>query len=214
MKRYALPLGILLVTVGLFAAVAFSTTGLPDYSAGEATTQPISAEWVRGNAASPVLFIEYSDFQCPACRAYQPLLSEAHKVYGDRVAFVFRHYPLLQIHPNADLAARAAEAAGMQGKFWEMHDVLFEKQSAWSRAVNTASVFETYAKSLGLDMAKFKQDIESDAVKKAVADDYARGNEIGVQGTPTFVLGGVRVAKNPTTMEEFAQILQPFLGGR
>lgn len=210
MKRYALPLIILVVTAGLLALIVFGGGGAPDYTTGTPTAQPISAEWVKGNAASAVVVTEYSDFQCPACKAWQPLIARVIADYGDRVAFAYRHFPLYRIHPNADAAARAAEAAGAQGKFWEMHDVLFEKQSEWDKRPNPWGAFESYAQQLGLDVERFKVDASSPAAQQAVADDYARGMSQRVQGTPSFFLNGAPLA--PQSYEEFAAALDAALG--
>jgi protein-disulfide isomerase len=129
MKRYALPLIIFAIIAGLIALIIFGGSGTPDYSGGKTTVPPIAEEWVRGSATSTTILVEYSDFQCPACKAYEPLVEQMVAKYGDRVAFVYREFPLYQIHVNADAAARAAEAAGKQGKFWEMHDLLFANQA-------------------------------------------------------------------------------------
>jgi protein-disulfide isomerase len=207
MKRYALPLGILGFIVLVFVLVSFSGTAAPQYTGGDATEPPIAQEWVRGNAASSVTLVEYSDFQCPACRAYTGMLAQLEAEFGTKVAFIYRNYPLYQIHPNADLAARAAEAAGKQGKFWEMHDMLFDKQDEWSPLLNPSNQFKAYAVELGLSGEQFMADIASDEVKKLIADDYQRGNKIGVTGTPTFVLGGVKIPRNPDSVDAFRALL-------
>lgn len=211
MKRYALPLIILVITVGLLALIVVGGADAPDYAEGTPTNQPISAEWTKGNTASSVVIVEYSDFQCPACRAWQPLLQQVIASYSDRVAFAYRHFPLYRIHPNADAAARAAEAAGLQGKFWEMHDLLFEKQPEWDKRPNPWGAFEGYAQQLGIDVERFKVDASSSAVQQAVADDYARGMSQRVQGTPSFFLNGAPIA--PQSYAEFAAALDAALGG-
>lgn len=211
MKRYALPLGILGFIV-LIIGMSFlgGSTG-PDYTGGIATDPPLSEEWVLGNPNASVRFVEYSDFQCPACYAYQPLLKQVIAEYGDRVAFIFRHYPLSQIHQNADFAARVAEAAGLQGKFWEMHDVLFDQQKTWDVMLSPRETFETYARNLGLDMERFSKDVDSVAVRREVANDYQRGARIGTKGTPTFVINGVKM-QNPDSIDGFRAVLNRALG--
>lgn len=213
MKRYALPLGILGFIV-LIIGMSFlgGSTG-PDYTSGVVTEPALTDEWVFGNASASVRFVEYSDFQCPACYAYQGMLKEVMKEYGDRVVFIFRHYPLTQIHQHADLAARVAEAAGKQGKFWEMHDVLFENQKVWSPMLSVMNTFEEYASGLGLDLEKLRADIESDAVRKEVASDYQRGARAGVTGTPSFFVNGVKM-QNPDSIAGLRVALDRALGIR
>ncbi len=209
MKRYAVPLGILAVTIILIVLVALGANGGVDYTRGVASEQPLSAEWSRGNIDSKVVIMGYSDFQCPACRAYEPLVNQLYKEYGDRVLFVYRHFPLINIHPNADAAARAAEAAGRQGKFWEMHDMLFENQSSWSKLVNAESVFAGYAQKLGLALEDYESVMASDEVRQMVADDYARGLKAGVNSTPTFFLNGTKI--RPSSYDEFRLLLEAAL---
>jgi len=213
MKRYALPLGIGAVIVALIVLMFAHGSSTPNYGGGTATNQDISQEWVRGNASSSVQLIEYSDFQCPACTSYYPILKQVEAQFGDKVAFIYRHYPLYQIHANADMAARASEAAGKQGKFWEMHDKLFENHDKWADLLDPTSAFVGYATDLGLNVSQFKTDLDSAEVKQAVADDYVRGQKIGVEGTPTFVLNGVKI-QNPTSVEAFAAVLSTALIGK
>lgn len=210
MKRYALPIIILLVIVLLIGLSFFGGSATPNYTGGVITEPLISEEWVVGNPNASVKLVEYSDFQCPACLAYQPLLKQVLATYGDKIAFVFRHYPLYQIHPNADLASRVAESAGLQGKFWEMHDMLFDGQRTWSGMLNPESVFEKYAVDLGLNLEKFKADINSDSVLKEVASDYQRGARIGVTGTPTFILNGIKM-RNPDNFAGFQSAIDSAL---
>jgi protein-disulfide isomerase len=209
MKRYAVPLGILAVTIILIVLVALGANGGVDYSRGVASEQLLTAEWSRGNIDSKVVITGYSDFQCPACRAYEPLVNQLYKEYGDRVLFVYRHFPLFSIHPNADAAARASEAAGRQGKFWEMHDMLFENQSSWSKLVNAESVFAGYAQKLGLALEDYESVMASDEVRQMVADDYARGLKAGVNSTPTFFLNGTKI--RPSSYDEFRLLLEAAL---
>lgn len=208
MSRYALPLGIIGFIVIVFALVFWGGgSSTPQYTDGDATEPAMSDEWVRGNPAAAVKLVEYSDFQCPACKTYSTVLHELADEFGGSVAFVYRHYPLYQIHPNADMAARAAEAAGVQGKFWQMHDLLFERQSSWSSLLNPTKAFIAYATELGLDATAFTADMESEATSKLVADDYQRGARMSVSGTPTFVLNGVKIPRNPGSIEEFRSLL-------
>jgi protein-disulfide isomerase len=134
--------------------------------------------------------VEFGDFQCPACGAYEPLVRKVLADHKDTLAVVFRHFPLTQIHQNALLAAKASEAAGLQGKFWEMHDMLYDKQGEWSATLNARDFMISYAKVLKLDTQKFSTDLGSDAIEKKVLAEYQEGVKLGLMGTPTFFLNG------------------------
>lgn len=166
----------------------------------------IESDWVRGNKEAKVIITEYSDFQCPACASYYEVLKMAHKDFGDNIAFVYRHFPLRQIHANADIAALSAESAGKQGKFWEMHDMLFENQKDWEKENNAKEIFVNYAKELGLNVEQFKQDLDSKEVKNKVDSDYQSGIEAKVNHTPTFFVNGKEI-QNPRSYEEFKKII-------
>jgi len=145
-----------------------------------------------------VKIVEFSDFQCPACLSVQAPLKELLTKYDGKVEFVYRYFPLTQIHKNAQMSAQAAEAAGIQGKFWQMHDKLFETQRDWEGIADPKETFISYAEYIGLDKAKFTADLESQAVKDVVAKDVLAANQNRIGGTPTFYVNGVRT--------EFGQI--------
>lgn len=158
-------------------------------------------EHVFGNAKSKVVLIEYGDFQCPACGGAHPNLKRITEEYKDKIAFIFRNYPLTSIHPNARAASAAAEAAGLQGKYWEMHDALYESQDGWSSsdATDRTSFFITQAKSIGVkNLEKFQQDLASKEINKKISFDLALGKKAGASGTPTFVLNGTRLSEEIT----------------
>jgi protein-disulfide isomerase len=155
------------------------------------------ADHVFGDPSAPVTVIEYGDYQCPGCGSAAPVLKEVSEKYKDKgVAFIFRNFPLSTIHPNALAAASAAEAAGLQGKFWEMHNKLYDNQAAWENLSSSdrTNLFVNYAGSLGIDTEKFKTDITSDAVSKKIEYDTALGKKAGVQGTPTIYVNGELVS--------------------
>ena len=166
----------------------------------------IESDWIKGNKESKVIITEYSDFQCPACASYYGLVKQLHKDFGDRIAFVYRHFPLRQIHANAEIAALSAEAAGKQGKFWEMHDMIFENQKKWEGDKNAKEIFIGYAEELGLNAEQFKQDLDSKEVKEKVEADYQSGVKAGVNHTPTFFVNGGEI-QNPRSYEEFKNII-------
>jgi protein-disulfide isomerase len=162
---------------------------------------------VTGATDSKVTLIEYGDFQCPACKSYHPVLQQLKEEYGDRVTFQFRHFPLTQIHPHAFIASRAAEAAGKQGKFFEMHDLLFESQDSWSGLSNPTSVFESYAQQLGLNADQFKTDMNSAGVAATINADAKAAQAVGGNSTPTFVLNDTKIEQNPQSVDDFKKLL-------
>ena len=164
-----------------------------------------------GSKDAKVVLIEYSDFQCPACGHYYPLVKQVKQEFGDGMQFVYRHFPLPS-HKNAELAARASEAAGAQNKFWEMHDAIFEHQEEWSgKSSNGArSDFKQYAEKLGLDAARFESDLDSDEVKNKVENDRQSGLRSKVNSTPTFFLNGQKI-QNPRSYDEFKSFISDAL---
>lgn len=138
---------------------------------------------------------EFADFQCPACGSAYPIIKELEAEYGDRVTFVYRNFPLISIHKNAMPSAQAAEAAGKQGKFFEMHDMLFENQREWSELSNPMDVFQGYAQKIGLDVEKWKTDMNSAEVKSIISTDMSDGEAMGVVSTPTFIFGNDTVLR-------------------
>ena len=206
-KKIIFWLAVLVVIGGGLWAVYEYAGQTPSTESGADLSLPFSKEeWIKGSADAKINLVEYSDFQCPACSAYHPMLEQLSSDFGDRLAFVYRHFPLKRIHPNAEMAARAAEAAGKQGKFWEMHDMIFDNQSNWSGMPSAKSAFVGYAESLGLDKKKFEDDIDSGEVKKSVDDDLASGEDSSVSATPSFYLNGKKIT-NPQSLDEFRQLI-------
>ncbi len=149
--------------------------------------------------AEVITVVEFSDFQCPACRAAQPAVENVKRAYPGKVQIVFRHFPLDSIHPNARLAATAAEAVASldASKFWLMHDKLFAEQENWSTISSRTELkdaFASYAVELGLDRAQFLEKMESDSVAELVNLDVAAGTQLGVNSTPTFYVNGVKTS--------------------
>ncbi len=162
----------------------------------------------RGPADAPVTIIEYSDFQCPACEAYYPLIERLIAEASTTVRYVYRHYPLYPMpHKNAMIAAQATEAADLQGKFWDMYRLVFENQKSWENASNAAALFEEYAQRIGLNVATYKNDVNSDRVKARVQKDRDEGTALGIRGTPTFFING-KVITNPNGYEAFKALVQ------
>ena len=146
-----------------------------------------------GPDAAPAKLEEFGDFECPPCGILHPILVEMHKEFGDRLQITFREFPLAPAHQHAIAAASAAEAAGLQGKFWEMHDLLYENQKTWHEAFDVRPIFEGYAKQIGLDMNRYQNDLNGDQVANRILQDGKRGHSMGVKGTPTVFLNGREV---------------------
>ena len=160
-----------------------------------------SNPYTRGGAAAKVTLEEFSDFQCPACGGLEPGLRRVLSDYGDRVRFTFRHFPL-QMHKYAFIASRAAEAAGQQGKFWEMHDMIYDNQKEWSEAMEPRVQFDAYATRLGLDVQRFKTDMARQDLADRISADLLRGNSLGVKGTPTLYLNGRELVPGKLVTED------------
>lgn len=177
-----------------------------------AVVAPVVAadDHIKGATSSPVVLVEYLDFECEACGAYYPVVKQMEEEFGDRITFVVRYFPLPG-HRNGLPAALAAEAAGRQGKFWEMHDLMFTRQAEWGeKQVATPEVFEGFAQELGLDMEKFRTDTASSEVRARVERDINEGRAAGAQSTPTFFLNGSKI-QNPQSPEAFRALLQAAL---
>ncbi len=159
---------------------------------------------VFGTDSQKVVLVEYGDFQCPGCGSLYPKLHTVKEKYKDQLTFVFRNFPLTSIHPNALVAATAAEAAGLQGKWWEYHDKLFENQSDWSNlnANNREAKFEAYAKDLGLNTETFTKDLSSKKIIDKIDRDRKLGKKAGADSTPTLILNGKKLAQGQWTTEE------------
>ena len=148
---------------------------------------------ILGPNSAPAKLEEFGDFECPPCGALHPILVQMHKEFGDKLQITFREFPLAPAHQHAIAAASAAEAAGLQGKFWEMHDLLYENQKAWHEAFDVRPIFEGFAKQIGLDMNRYQNDLNSDQVAERILNDGKRGHSMGVKGTPTVFLNGREV---------------------
>jgi protein-disulfide isomerase len=155
----------------------------------------------RGGQNAPITLEEFSDFQCPACGGLEPGLRKVVKDYGERVKLVFRNFPL-PMHRYAFFAAQAAEAAGQQGKFWEMHDMLYDNQDEWSKSMEPRVQLDSYATRLGLDVQRFKTDMERQDLTERIKADILRGNSLGVRGTPTVYLNGRELVPGKLVTEE------------
>jgi protein-disulfide isomerase len=160
-----------------------SSSELPDRLA-----EPINEkDHVLGAAGAPVTLVEYGDYECPSCLNTQPIIAELRKRQGDKLRFVFRHFPRSSVHPHASAAASAAEAAAEQDKFWEMHETLFKHQKEFGD-IDLSHL----ALQLGLEIYKFESSLGQDLHRRRIDADYAGGVQSGVKGTPAFFINGIR----------------------
>lgn len=206
-KRFMLILGLVVaVLIGVFLiAGGKESTGDAKFSGDPKAVQ--ANDWTEGPSDAKVVLMEYGDFQCPGCGTLFPALEQVKEQFGSQFLFVYRHFPLTSIHPNAMAAHRAAEAAGRQGQFFPMHDILFTRQSQWSTASDASAIFETYAQELNLNLDQFKTDVASQEVFDVISQHMDSGNQLGIASTPTLLLNGEKIT-NPSTVEELTQVIQ------
>ena len=174
---------------------------------GRAYDLPAGKSPTKGPDGAPITIVEFSDYQCPFCARAEPLLKQALAVYPTQARLVYKHFPLTSIHPHALPAARAAAAAQRQGKFWEMHDKLFANQQALA-----PEQIREYARQIGLDMARFDADLQSDDVKALLQDDLQLARRAGVRGTPTIFVNG-QLLQTPS-LDGFKQLIEPILAAQ
>jgi protein-disulfide isomerase len=209
-KRF---LAIVAAVVIALGGVFFFTRSKNDTAGPDAGAQ--RTNHVKGAGTSGVEIVEFGDFQCPACEFFYPMLLQARTKYGDQIKFTFKHFPIAQIHDKAIAAHKAAEAAAAQGKFWEMHDLLYERQNEWGAnglsIEGTERYFESYAAQLGLDIEKFKTDVRSSVINDLIKADIEEGQSKDVASTPTFFINGERldaeVQRNIRTAENLFTLI-------
>lgn len=192
---------LLVVFGGVFAIAKHKRSGPVNNTAASPTSH------IEGGGAKNVTLVEYGDFECPACGAYYPVVSQIFEKYKNDIHFQFRNFPLTQIHRHAFVASRAGEAASKQNKFWEMYDMLYQNQKSWSAESDPTNSFVLYAKQLGLDTVKFKQDMQSQESNDLINADIREGTKLGANSTPTFVLEGKKIENNPRSIDEFNKLI-------
>jgi len=218
MKRY-LPLAI--VTVVFFIAAGAGTSLFLWKERAQKTktasikVPPVGSELkpgaepahIRGSPNARVKIEEFGDFQCPSCAALSPALNQAEQKYHGKLCVIFRHFPLAN-HTHALAAARTAEAAGLQGRFWEMHDFLYGSQLVWTRAADPRELVNQFAKSTGLDVERLKIDIESEQVKARIAADQQRAASLGVNRTPAIFINGERLPDSSLNQKALQEAIE------
>lgn len=194
MKNVWLLVGSLGVTVFIVIAVAVLFTKKANAPVLPSDPNIVlgNARFSKGETTSKITIVEFSDLQCPACKATQPLVDEIMKEASTSARLVYRQFPLRSVHKNALAAAKAAEAAGVQGKFWEMHDKLFANQTDWEEDADPAVHFEGYAKEVGLNVDTWKKDFQDKKLETKIERDEQDGNTLGVNATPTFFVNNVK----------------------
>lgn len=197
---------LILVILGLLFWPRFFNLNNSSGVVQTSSTEVTESDWSRGNPEALVTLIEYSDFQCPACGAYHPVVAQLLVDFENDMRLVYRHYPLTQIHANALSAAFAAEAAGRQGKFWEMHDILFEQQEVWSSSATAKDIFVQQARDLDLDIERYINDTNDKELFDKVQNMFNEGARLGINSTPTFFLNG-KLIQGPSSYEEFKEIV-------
>lgn len=200
-KRFV---AIIILVVGVF--VGIGTFGGDNKNAKISSSDAPPTQHIKGAETTGIVLQEFGDFQCSACATYYPLVKQLQDEYGDRLAFQFIHFPLIQIHPNAFVAHKAAEAAGKQNKFFEMHDLLYEQQQLWANANNATTIFENFAAQLELDMEQYKSDAVSSEVNSSITADIKVGQDNNINSTPSFLLNGKKI-ENPRSLEEFKALI-------
>src|SRR3989344_5619561 len=211
MKTFLTVGALVVLLVGIM--LVFRPAGAPNVDLPDDAKELLAItpnDHISGDTNASTTLIEYSDLQCPACRAYAPIIEAAlakiTATGSTTVRFVYRHFPLTTIHPKALPSAYAAEAAGMQGKFFEMAKIVFEKQDEWAKSLSADELFAYYAKSLNLDAARFAADMKSPAVIARVEHDQAVALKLGLNSTPTFFINGKQLAQNPRSVDEFVAL--------
>ena len=207
MSNKTKPLIVILVAVVMAAGIAVYWSKQSSAS-GAGANASIEANagggHIRGRESATVTLVEFGDYQCPACGYFYPMVEELLRRYPDKVKLEFHHYPLIQMHPFALAAAKATEAAADQGKFWEMHDLIYKNQPIWSRSPNPEAQFLAYAADLGLDANKFMRATKSPEIEKRILEDIQRGSDAKVASTPTFIVNGQSLDPLPNGVDEFA----------
>ncbi len=200
--------GIMLVFIGIFVYTG-NKTKETDKGSGDKSAL---TQHVQGNKDAKVTLLEYGDYQCQFCAQYYPTVKQVQAKYNDQIKFQFRNLPLTNLHQNAFAASRAAEAADLQGKFWEMHDALYEPANwqVWSSSNDPTPLFATYAKQLGLNTEQYKKDFASSKVNNRINADLAEGTKLGLTGTPSFFINGKKT-EIANSVAAFDKVIQAAL---
>jgi protein-disulfide isomerase len=212
MSKAMKPLIVIILAVAVAAGAAVFLSRQPEKSeAADATPLKMDLKVVGGHFRGPenaeVTLVEFGDYQCPSCGAYHPFVKDILNRYPTKVRLEFHHFPLISIHPNSMAASKAAEAAGQQGHYWEMHDALFEYQSQWSERPDPKPVFAALANRIGINGTILLQDMENPALQQRILKDVEQGDKATIQAVPTFFIKGQQIHLKATT-EDFVQVIE------
>jgi protein-disulfide isomerase len=205
-----------IIVIVLVLGGIFYITNNNKSSSTDSSNSGTPSHHVEGEGADGISLVEYGDYQCPYCGEYSTAVKEVQAIYNTQMTFQFVNFPLISLHQNAFAGARAAEAAALQGKFWQMHDLLYEENqeyydsnetvSSWISASNPESYFDKYASQIGINVNKFEQDYASGQVNNTINADMAKGNKLNVDATPTFYLDGKQVQVDDS-LTAFEQVI-------
>jgi protein-disulfide isomerase len=208
-KRFLATLAIIVaVLAGVFVLTTHKKAEAPASSSASAS----ATKHIEGEGKSGVTLTEYGDYECPACYEYYPILKQVFDKYSSQIYFQFRNFPLVQIHKNAYAGARAAEAADLQGKFWQMHDALYDNQDpngaqGWVASDNPLTYFTAFAKQIGLNTTKFTSDYKSSLVNDRINADLAVAQKLNFSGTPAFTINGQPISAPQPTVDAFSKVI-------
>jgi protein-disulfide isomerase len=214
MKRY-LPFAIIaaVLLVAILAGALMYQSSAPQTSTAPPPTPGADTPTAQDKRAGTIKLEEFGDYQCPPCGNLHPVLKTIKEEFGDRIQFVFHHFPLMQIHPHAFSASQAAVAAGFQGRFWEMHDLIYKNQSAWSSAPNAQPFFLDYARQLGIDVSRFMNDAANPRTYAIINSDIKRGQSLGVNSTPTVFIDGREIPFKNLNLDNLRNEIRSRLNG-
>lgn len=194
-------LGVIAFAI-VFFVVSISTSLRQEIKASDVTINTSETDYIFGDPSAPITLVEFGDYECPACKAYKSFVDQIVTNNPGKVKFVYKQFPLIQIHRNALLGAKAVLSAGEQGKYFEMHNILYDNQDEWSKALNAKEKILGYATGLGLDMAKFEASMNSSAIEDRIRSEMRMGTTLGITGTPTFYANGVKI-DGATSYQDF-----------
>lgn len=205
------PFGMIIAVVGIVLFLAFF--GFVIFLIKQNKDKPLvlsSSGFVRGAASAKVTLVEYGDLQCPACKAYEPMVRQLSSDFSGKMKLLYKNFPLTSVHKNAMFAAKAAVAAGEQGKFWQLHDWLYDNQDSWGElpAADAQSKINDEVKTLGVNMDQYKKDLSSSATEGKINFTMNEGVTAGVDATPTFFLDNKKVDPTPQNYADFKKLVQ------
>ena len=214
MSKAMKPVIVIILAVAVAAGAAVFLSRQPDQPS-ETTAAPLRADikgggHFRGPDNAELTLVEFGDYQCPSCGAYHPFVKEILNRYPKQLRLEFHHFPLISIHPNSMAASKAAEAAGEQGHYWEMHDALFEYQTQWADKPDPKPIFAAIANRIGINGTLLVQRMEGPDLQQRILRDVEQGNKANIQAVPTFFINGQEVHIK-LSMEDFVQVIEATL---